>query len=49
VDPSGAGNASFRGLFGVYTVRAVTDDGMSLAGTCAFPRRGQREVEVVLD
>jgi GH35 family endo-1,4-beta-xylanase len=44
-----AGTACFRGFFGVYTVRAVTENGMSLAGTCAFPRRGQREVEVVLD
>ncbi len=45
VTTDAAGTASFRGFFGTYTLRAVTGNGCSLAGSCAFPRRGGRAAE----
>jgi hypothetical protein len=43
------GAAQFRGLFGTYAVQAATANGLSLTGSCAFPRRGEREADVRLD
>ncbi len=43
------GVARFRGFFGAYTLRAVTDNGCCLAGGCTFPRRGVRPREVMVD
>jgi GH35 family endo-1,4-beta-xylanase len=40
-----AGTAAFRGFFGVYTLRAVTGNGCSLAGSCVLPRRGAPAAE----
>ncbi len=45
VTTDAAGTASFRGFFGTYTLRTVTGNGCSLAGSCAFPRRGGRAAE----
>lgn len=44
-----AGEASFHGFFGTYTVRATTESGAELAGACTLRRRGARDVEVKLD
>ena len=42
------GTATFRGFFGVYTVRAETASGECLAGSCRLSRRGPHEADVVL-
>ena len=42
------GEAVFRGYFGVYAVRAETDSGVALAGSCPLSRHGPRAVDVAL-
>jgi len=44
----GEGVVSFRGFFGEYAVRAMTESGVTLAGTCRLTRGGERHVEVQL-
>lgn len=44
-----SGNVQFRGFFGDYTVQATTENGVCIAGSCKFPRRGARKAEAGLD
>lgn len=48
VKTDAVGTVGFRGFFGNYALRAVTDSGVTLAGTCQLSRRGPRDLEVRL-
>lgn len=43
------GEARFNGFFGDYAVRTVAENGVSLAGACAFPRHGPRNADITVD
>jgi len=43
------GEARFRGFFGVYTVQAMTENGVGLTGAVTLPRRGAHDVDAKLE